>query len=98
MTKVDPWSMLWNRRRTNSVPSIPLAGNSTASSLNRPAESGQIHPQIPPTRHNIEILIGEILIGALHKEPRHAYGDRSICSGFGRSVASSSTGVGCAPL
>ena len=43
--------MPWNRRRTNSAPSIPLAGNSTVSSVNRPAESGQIHPQIPPTRH-----------------------------------------------
>jgi hypothetical protein len=53
-TKVDRWSTPWNRRRTNSVPSIPLAGNSTASSVNRPAESRQIHPQIPPTRRSIK--------------------------------------------
>src|SRR5260370_16384267 len=50
MTKVDRWSTPWNRRRTNSVPSIPLARNSTASLVNRPAESRQIHPQILPTR------------------------------------------------
>src|SRR5580704_5525193 len=50
MTRVDRWSTLWSRRRINSVPSIPLARNSTDSSVDRPAKSQQTHPQIPPTR------------------------------------------------
>src|ERR1017187_2086758 len=50
MTKVARCSTPWNPRSTNSVPSIPLARSFTDSSVNRPAESDQIHPQIPPTR------------------------------------------------
>jgi hypothetical protein len=50
MTKVVRCSTPWNPRRTNSVPSMPLARSFTDSSVNRPAESDQIYPQIPPTR------------------------------------------------
>jgi hypothetical protein len=46
------WSMRWSRRRTSSVPSTPPAGSCTGSTIDHPVESRQIHPQIPPTRHD----------------------------------------------
>src|ERR1700674_993977 len=50
--------------RSNSAPLIPPAGSSTVSSANRLAESGQIHPQIPPTRleNNPDDKVSELIV------------------------------------
>ena len=47
MRKAGRSSMPWNRRSRYNARSIPPAGNSTASSVNRPAEPGQITHKFP---------------------------------------------------
>jgi hypothetical protein len=41
------WSTPWNRKNRYNALSIPPAGNSTVSSINRPAETDQITHKFP---------------------------------------------------